>query len=76
MQILTSHSSCKGCPYKSLVFGSLTDSELEYINSTRKEVLYKKGEVIAQEGAKIEEFLYLKHGLLKVFKTGPDKKTK
>lgn len=74
MQVLETQSSCGSCPYKSLVFGSLTNTELEQINTTRKEVLYKKGEVVTQEGDKIKEFLYLKSGLVKVFKTGLGRK--
>jgi len=60
MEILGQKTSCKNCPYKTLVFDALDSKELGFIDNSRKEVLYKKGEVIAEEGNLIEEFLYLK----------------
>jgi len=70
MDILDIKSSCKNCPYKALVFDALDNKELDLIDNSRKEILYKKGEVIAEEGNLIDEFLYLKTGLLKVFRKG------
>jgi CRP/FNR family transcriptional regulator len=70
MEILGLKSSCKNCPYKTLVFDALDNKELDFIDNSRKEILYKKGEVIAEEGNVIEEFLYLKTGLLKVYRKG------
>ena len=70
MEILGLKSSCKNCPYKTLVFDALDDKQLDFIDNSRKEILYKKGEVIAEEGNLIEEFLYLKTGLLKVYRKG------
>jgi CRP/FNR family transcriptional regulator len=46
----------------------MTDEELEYVSESRKEVVYSKGEVIVEEGSPIEDFFYLKRGLVKLFK--------
>jgi len=44
------------------------------LNISRKEASFGKGDIICREGDPIEKFLYLKEGLLKVFKsTGPNK---
>ena len=70
MDILGFKTSCKNCPYKTLVFDALDTNELDQIDNSRKEILFKRGEVIAEEGDIIEEFLYLKSGLLKVYRKG------
>ncbi len=51
------------------MFGSLTDEEYSMINTSRKEYVYKRGEVIKKEGSPIDSFLYLRSGLLKLYKT-------
>ena len=61
--------SCKGCVYRNLLFGSLDDIEYNLVNSVRKEVLFNRGEIIKKEGAEISSFLYLRKGLVKLFKT-------
>lgn len=61
--------SCKTCIYRKLMFGSLTDEEYSMINTSRKEYVYKRGEVIKKEGSPIDSFLYLRSGLLKLYKT-------
>ena len=70
MEVLPIISSCKQCTLKSLLFTKMTDSELDYINNYRQEIIYDKGELIIQEGAEINEFLYLKNGLVKLVKKG------
>ncbi|RLD58617.1 MAG: hypothetical protein DRJ05_07715 [Bacteroidetes bacterium] len=70
MEILGTKTDCKKCPYKNLIFNKLGNNELKFMETSRKEVIYKKGEIIAEEGSVIEEFLYLKSGLLKVYRKG------
>lgn len=62
--------NCEFCVYKSYLFESLTGEELALINLNKSERLFHEGDVICQEGDKIKEFLYLKDGLVKLFKKG------
>lgn len=62
---------CKTCIYKHLLFGNLNSKDLNYINKSKKEIAFKKGELISEEGQEIKSFLYLKHGLVKLFKKNP-----
>ncbi len=67
-------NSCDICFYRSFLFDNLNKKEFALLSLARKEINFKKGEVISREGEKISEFLYLKEGLLKVYKTiGPRK---
>jgi CRP-like cAMP-binding protein len=61
--------SCKTCVYRKLLFDSLTDEEYEKINNSRKEYIYKRGDIIRKEGDPIDSFLYLRSGLIKLYKT-------
>ncbi|MCF8367518.1 MAG: Crp/Fnr family transcriptional regulator [Bacteroidales bacterium] len=70
MKIIQPTGSCKSCTLKSLLFTKMTDKELEYLNGFRKEILFEKGESIIKEGTPINEFLYLKKGLVKLYKFG------
>lgn len=61
--------SCSSCIYRELLFGSLNSAEYQEINESRKEYIYKRGEIIRREGDPIRSFLYLRSGLIKLFKT-------
>jgi len=60
---------CKTCVFRNLLFGSLNDVEFDLVNGTRKEFIYKKGGKIKREGEKFKSFLYLRKGLIKLYKT-------
>jgi len=62
-------SSCKTCVYRKLLFDSLTEEEYQMVNSSRKEFIYRRGEIIRREGDPIDSFLYLRSGLIKLYKT-------
>lgn len=70
MEVLSQKEDCKFCVYKAILFKELTGEELDYVNQSRKEMLFHKGELITTEGEEITQFLYLKRGLVKLFKTG------
>ena len=70
MKDLHHGADCSTCVYKSLIFNSLTDEELQAISEGKREVLYRRGEIIIMEGAAINDFHYLKSGLVKIFKKG------
>lgn len=60
---------CEDCIYRSYLFNGLSQEEYGLLNLSKKEASYGKGEIIYREGETIKNFLYLKEGLLKVFKT-------
>jgi len=74
MKIKKDIKSCKACVYRQMLFGDLNDFEYKLINSARTERLYKRGEVIKHEGEKVDSFLYLRKGMIKLYKT--DKREK
>ena len=61
-------ASCNTCAFRSLLFENLTVDQLIDLNTNKVEKRYQKGEVVAEQGSPINEFLYLKNGLVKVVK--------
>jgi CRP/FNR family transcriptional regulator len=60
--------SCEGCELKSLFFENVSTSEIESICTRKTEISFKKGEVIIREGDPIRNFIYLKNGLVKLYR--------
>jgi CRP/FNR family transcriptional regulator len=60
------NNSCVDCFFKSRLFDSLTDDELNLISLKKKQLKFKKGDLIYSEGEKVENFIYLQKGLVKV----------
>jgi len=69
MRISNDIESCKTCIYRQLLFGDLTDDEYDLINKARTERIYRRGETIVNENDPIDSFLYLRKGLIKLYKT-------
>jgi len=61
-------SNCNECAFRSVLFENLNHEELDYLNFYKTEKKFLKGEFIAEENDPINEFLYLKKGLVKLFK--------
>jgi CRP-like cAMP-binding protein len=59
---------CVDCSCKSLPFNELTTDELIHINKNRVEINFKKGETIVKQGALSGHIIYIKKGLVKVFR--------
>jgi CRP-like cAMP-binding protein len=59
---------------RSLFFGSVSNSEIESICTRKVERDFKKGEVISREGDEIKDFIYLKSGLVKLYRMGNNAK--
>jgi len=74
MKIKKDIKSCKTCVYRQMLFDDLSDFEYKLINDGRTERLYKRGEVIKHAGEKVDSFMYLRKGMVKLFKT--DKREK
>jgi CRP/FNR family transcriptional regulator len=61
--------SCSGCIYRKLLFDKLDEAEHKIIDGARTELAYEKGEVLRKEGQKINSFMYLRKGLVKIYRT-------
>ena len=70
MKTLESKVNCADCQLKSMLFKQLKDTELGFINEHKRTLSYKKGEVIIQEGSVVNHIMYLKFGLVKMYKNG------
>ncbi|QGY43281.1 helix-turn-helix domain-containing protein [Maribellus comscasis] len=66
--------SCEQCQLKTLFFSHVTVNELTDICEIKEEKTYSKGELIIKEGDRIDEFLYMKEGLVKLSKNSPHEK--
>jgi CRP-like cAMP-binding protein len=60
--------SCLSCELRNLAFSSLNDEDIARVCDNREEKSYSKGEVIHAEGDNIQDFKYLKNGLVKLYK--------
>ncbi len=65
---------CSSCSFRSLLFDKLTEEELDMLDGHRTFRDYKKGEIIVAEGERVDTFLYLKTGLVKLSKFTLNKK--
>ena len=66
--------ACEHCQLKSLFFEHVSVEELSDICEIKVEKTFKKGEFITQEGDSINEFMYLKEGLVKLSKSTVEQK--
>ncbi|MBN1949980.1 MAG: Crp/Fnr family transcriptional regulator [Bacteroidales bacterium] len=60
---------CEKCELKNAFFNSFDEFELQTFCTQKVERKFSKGETFIKEGEKIEEFIYLKSGLVKLHKT-------
>ena len=70
MSNTTGENRCEICIYKSYLFNHLTKQEVSWVNLNKTEIVIEKGEVIYQEGEEIKYLVYLREGLMKLYKTG------
>lgn len=61
--------NCERCQLKTLFFTHVTVDDLTDICEIKEEKVYSKGDFIITEGDEINEFLYLKEGLVKLSKS-------
>ncbi len=61
--------ACNTCIYRKLLFDKLTDLEHSIIDESRVEYSFAKGEVLRKEGQKVQSFMYLRKGLVKIYRT-------
>jgi len=60
--------SCQSCELRNLMFSSLSEKDLDRVCDAREEISYAKGEIIHEEGDLVQDFKYLKNGLVKLYK--------
>ena len=64
---------CDSCSLESgSIFKYLTPEEVETLNFEKDFRLYKRGDILYQEGNRISWFFCINSGIIKVFKTGFD----
>lgn len=63
--------NCFSCIVKNLIFEHMNTKFQEEMCSSKKEIFYKRGEVIISQGQPVDEFVYLKSGLVKLHQQKP-----
>jgi len=63
---------CPDCKQKSACFRQLDQGELDFADKSKVQIRYKKGETIAKQGSFVTHVLYVKHGLVKVYREHND----
>jgi CRP-like cAMP-binding protein len=63
--------NCFRCDLKDVVFSFLDEEAIEDMCQHKEEQVYRKGEIINHEGEKINNFKYLKSGLVKLYRRTP-----
>lgn len=66
--------NCDNCDLKVLFYNSMNAEEILLMCDKKTEKHYEKGSTIFQEGDEIKDFLYLKTGLVKLHRNGPNGK--
>ena len=61
--------TCEFCELRELFVANLDESNLDIICSSKIEKEYRTGETIIKEGTRIQDFTYLKSGLVKLFRS-------
>lgn len=64
------NEGCINCKSESNCFGALNDDELRTIDKSKVAVTFKKGETIAKQGSFASGLIYIKHGMVKLYKEG------
>ena len=59
---------CETCDLKMLFFNCISLDQIEEYCESRKETIYEEGDSIIIQGDQISEFLYLKEGLVKLYR--------
>lgn len=60
---------CEYCDLRDLFFSHVSSDMMNEICDTREELSFEKGDVVISEGDTIKHFMYLKEGLVKLFRT-------
>jgi len=66
---------CKECIVRSLIFEHVSTTELGTFCTTKREATFRKGQMVLQQGAPINDFVYVKEGLVKLHSQSAHGKT-
>ena len=69
---MINNCECEGCELRSLFFNNVSATELISLCTIKIEKTFIKGELIIEEGSEIEDFIYLKSGLVKLYRISDD----
>lgn len=67
----TKKCQCSDCEFRNVAFSTLGDSEITTLCDYHQEHHYGRGGIIHKEGDPIQDFKYLKSGLVKVYRQTP-----
>jgi CRP-like cAMP-binding protein len=70
-----SQTTCITCESKSPLFSLLSDQELNRVQQTRINVVFKPGETIRKQGTSMTHVLSINHGLAKLYLEGIEQRT-
>ncbi len=59
---------CSGCQFRNVAFSTLEQGQVSDLCNYREEYFFQKGGIIHKEGDPIQNFKYLKSGLVKIFR--------
>ncbi len=59
---------CESCHLKTLFYSSIRFEEMERYCSSRREISLKAGQHLIKQGEEIKDFIYLKEGLVKLYR--------
>ncbi len=68
-------TTCTDCDFKSSCFHELNQNELIMTSESKVQVSYKKGETIEKQGTFLTHILYVKEGIVKVYRENEDNST-
>ena len=74
MEEVPNKCDCEKCDVKEMFYKNVEAQYIEIVCNTKIEKVFKKGDMIIEEGKPIESFIYLKSGLVKLYKQGEDEK--
>lgn len=63
--------NCEFCHIKSIFYSTIKDAEMEGYCANRVEKEVRAGDMIINQGTEINDFIYLKEGLVKLFRDTP-----
>ena len=66
--MINNDCECTGCQFRNVAFSTLETEQVNDLCTFRQEFSYQKGGIIHREGDPIQNFKYLKNGLIKVFR--------
>ncbi|MCD6178959.1 MAG: Crp/Fnr family transcriptional regulator [Bacteroidales bacterium] len=66
------NEGCLNCKSDANCFGALNDNELLSIDKNKVAVIFKKGETIAKQGSFASGLIYIRKGMVKLYKEGGD----